>query len=116
MCKIKYSIIYAVTRPQISEKISVGIVMMDDYKLDIRYSQRKLKALEFLYTRSEYKFVTNVVRSIKKDGTIKSMQDINYLSRYSNNYINFSSVETIDLESTDENREWLFNSYVGFDK
>lgn len=113
MCKIKYSIIYAVIRPQIAERISVGIVLIDDENIDIRYSDKKLKALEFLYTKPELDFVTKVVKSMTKDGSVKSLGDVEYLSRYSNNLINFSSVETIDLEATLENKDWLFKSYVG---
>ncbi|MDE6682915.1 MAG: hypothetical protein K2J87_05765 [Muribaculaceae bacterium] len=113
MYKIKYSIIYAVIRPQIKERISVGLIIIDDSSIDIRYSDKKLAALKYLYTESELNFVTEVVRSIDKDGTIKNISDIEYLSRYSNNLISFSSIETIDLEATKENKEWLFHSYVG---
>ncbi|MDE5790502.1 MAG: hypothetical protein K2H96_04665 [Muribaculaceae bacterium] len=113
MCKIKYSIIYAVIRPQIKERISVGLIIIDGSHIDIRYSNRKLAALKYLYTESELNFVTDVVRSINKDGTIKTISDIEYLSRYSNNLISFSSVETMDLDATKENKDWLFNSYVG---
>ena len=112
MCKIKYSIISAVTKPQISERISVGIILIDDKSIDIRYSDKKLKALEYLYSKAEYNFVSDVVRSMYDKGSIKSIRDIEYLSRYSNNLINFSNVETIDLESTDKNKDWLFSNYV----
>lgn len=38
MNKLKYSIIYAVIRPEISERISVGLIFVDGDKVDIRYS------------------------------------------------------------------------------
>ena len=42
---MRYSIIYAVIRPEISERISVGLIIVDGDKVDVRYSQQKLDAL-----------------------------------------------------------------------
>lgn len=112
MCKIKYSIIYAMIRPQIGQRISIGIIMFDNDGVDIRYSDRKLEALKILYSESEYNFISEVVKSMHKDSKIKSIGEVEYLSRYSNNLINFSNVATIDLESTTKNKEWLYSSYV----
>lgn len=41
-----------------------------------------------------------------------SPERINYLSRYSNNLIQFSPLTTIDLEPTPKNYKWLFETYV----
>ena len=35
---MRYSIIYAVIRPEISERISVGLIIVDGDKVDVRYS------------------------------------------------------------------------------
>ena len=46
---MRYSIIYAVIRPEISERISVGLIIVDGDKVDVRYSQQKLDALRGLF-------------------------------------------------------------------
>ena len=38
MNKLRYSIIYAVVRPEISEQISVGLIFVDSDKVELRYS------------------------------------------------------------------------------
>ncbi len=45
---MKYSIIYAVIRPEISERVSLGLIFVDGDKVDVRYSQQKLEAVRSL--------------------------------------------------------------------
>ena len=45
---LKYSIIYAVIRPEIAEKLSLGILTIEDEKVNVRYSQKKLDVLKML--------------------------------------------------------------------
>lgn len=112
MCKLKYSIIYAVIRPEIAERISVGIIMLDGQTIDIRYSDNKLKALSLLYPKAEYEFVSRTVRSMNRRNVVKSEHDIEYLSRYSNNLLSISQLQTIDIEASKKNKDWLYRSYV----
>lgn len=49
MNNLRYSIIYAVIRPEIAECISVGLIFVDGNKIDVRYSQQKLDALSGLF-------------------------------------------------------------------
>ena len=44
MNTLKYSIIYAVIRSEISEQLSVGLIIVDEDTLEVRYSQKKLNA------------------------------------------------------------------------
>ena len=37
MNDLKYSIIYAVIRPEILEQVSVGMVIVDGEQIDVRY-------------------------------------------------------------------------------
>lgn len=110
--KLRYSIIYAVIRPEISERISVGLIIVDGDKVDVRYSRQKLNALQALFTDKEYRFVTRVVSSMKRNQTIKSTDAINYLVRYSNNLIAVSPLQTIDIEPTETSKERLYKNYV----
>ena len=108
---MKYSIIYGVIRPEIAEQLSVGIIIVDGDEISVRYSTKKMNIMKALYTDSEYKFFRKVLRSLAKEG-IQSTDAINYLTRYSNNLIAVSKLQTINLEPTQENKDWLYRNYV----
>lgn len=108
--RLRYSIIYAVIRPEISERLSVGLIIVDGDKIDVRYSRQKLNALQALFSEKEYKFVARVVTSMNQ--TVNTTDAINYLARYSNNLIAVSPLQTIDIEPTKSSKERLFKNYV----
>ena len=112
MDKLQYSIIYAVIRQDISERISIGMIILDGSDITVRYSDNKLKALKYLFPKSKYDFINRAVRGLPHNNTITSKKDIDYLSRYSNNLITFSPLQTIKLEPTEANKKWLFDNYV----
>ena len=109
---MKYSIIYAVIRPEISERISLGIIFVDGDKVDVRYSQQKLEAVRGLFPPKEYEFLSRVVRSMPTDGSVNSVEAINYLTRYSNNLIAVSPLQSIDIAATERSKASLFSSYI----
>lgn len=112
MNKLQYSIIYAVIRPEIAERLSIGIIIVDDKSIDIRYSDKKLQAVKLLYSEREYDFISKTVRNLRKNKLINSVQDIDYLSRYSNNLLSLSKLQTMNLEASRKNKDWLYHSYV----
>ena len=112
MNNLRYSIIYAVIRPEISEQVSVGVIMVAGEKVNVRVSRQKLNALQALFPEAEYKFVSRVVRQMQRKGEVKSVNTINYLSRYSNNLIAFSPLQSVDVEPTEKSMDWLFRNYV----
>ena len=109
---MRYSIIYAVIRPEISERISVGLIFVDGDKVDVRYSQQKLDALRGLIPEKECDFVSQVVTSMPVDGKVNSVEAINYLTRYSNNLIAVSPLQSIDIASTEQSKTRLFQNYI----
>lgn len=109
---MEYSIIYAVLRQEISEQISVGIIIIGKKGISIRYSEKKLRVLKGLYGRNKYRFLSRTVRGLKNSGSIVSADSIDYLSRYSNNLLTISRLKRIDLEQTKSNEEWLYDNYV----
>ena len=115
MDKFQYSIIYAVLRSEISEQLSVGLIIVNGKDIEVRYSKNKLKALQGLMSKDEQKFISRVVVSMKNNKDIKSVDSINYLTRYSNNLISISPLITIDLPPTSLNKDWLYRNYV-YDK
>ena len=46
------------------------------------------------------------------DGSVNSVEAINYLSRYSNNLIAFSPLQSIDIEATEQSKARLFSNYI----
>lgn len=109
---MKYSIIYAVIRPEISERISLGLIFVDGDKVDVRYSQQKLDAVRGLFPPKEYEFLSQVVSSLPTSGSINSVEDINYLTRYSNNLITISPLQSIDIAATEQSKASLFSNYI----
>ena len=54
MENLKYSIIYGVIRPEISEQLSIGIIYVDNGNVSVRYSKKKLDVLQELFSEQEY--------------------------------------------------------------
>ncbi|MBO7140205.1 MAG: hypothetical protein J6W19_06525 [Prevotella sp.] len=112
MNKLRYSIIFGVLRPEISERISLGLIIIDGKEVNIRYSVKKLHALRGLFSKAEYEFVEKVLRTMSREKTIRTVEDISYLSRYSNNLLSLSQLQVIDLAPTKASKDWLFRNYV----
>ncbi|MBQ7689968.1 MAG: hypothetical protein IJT30_02095 [Muribaculaceae bacterium] len=94
--------------PEISERISLGLVIVGDKEISVRYSTQKMKALRLLCDEKQYEFVSRVIRSMH----FGSVDEINYMVRYSNNLIALSAVQQIDLDNNEQNRNWLYRNYV----
>ncbi len=107
---LQYSIIYAIIRPEIAEKLSLGVLAISKDKIEVKYSQNKLNVLKMLYTPKEYKFISQVVR--KDLQSIDSVGTLKYLTRYSNNLIAFSPIQSIDTSTSGINADWLYRNYV----
>ena len=116
MEKLRYSIIYAVIRPEISEQLSIGLIIVDGAKVEVRYSQDKLDAMQNLFSEKENQFIAGVVSSMTKGKKVQTVEDVNYLIRYSNNLIALSPLQSIDISPTDQNKDWLFANYVYSDE
>lgn len=109
--KIRYSIVYAVIRPEIAEQISIGMLNISDNVISFKYSRNKLKLLKSIYSQKEYAFYSKVIRSMKSK-TIESVNDVLYLIRYSNNMLAMSDVKEVDLPPTDDSLRKLYELYV----
>lgn len=109
--KIKYSIVYAVIRPEIAEQISVGMLNISGNDISFKYSRNKLKLLKSIYSQKEYAFYSKVIRSMKSK-TIESVNDVFYLIRYSNNMLAMSDVKEVDMPPTNDSLRKLYELYV----
>lgn len=107
---LQYSIIYADIRPEIKERLSLGVLWIDQDKVKMLYSRKKLGILKQLYKPKEYKAISSIVRRDLRQ--IESVETLKYLTRYSNNLISFSPIQSIDKTQTAINGEWLYKNYV----
>ena len=112
MNSLRYSIIYALIRPEISEQLSVGLIIVDNQGIEVRYSQKKLSLLQGIFSEKEYRFISKVINSLQRNQCVNSVEAVNYLTRYSNNLISVSPLQTIDIEASEQSKNWLFRNYV----
>ena len=127
--KSHYSILSAVVRPEIQEKISIGLLMVSDGELFFSISKHKLSAVKSLVDLSLYRFLNETIRQIESSVSMEnkdktslfqksepsmpfSLGYLSYMNRYSNNLINFSSPVEINLPANAELYNFLFKKYI----
>lgn len=107
---MKYHIVYIETRPEIQERLSVGVIVMAGDTAEVMTSAKKMKAAEVLLSEEEFRFISRTIGEMKN--SIKTKQAVDYLTRYSNNLITVSPMQTIDMEYSSKNKDWLYRNYV----
>lgn len=128
--KTIYSILYLNLNTTLNEKVSIGVVMSDGIKEYFKYSSEKLSIFKHIIDDESYGFVKSYVKSIEKEIGVKSNSSntlfkqkeghynwvnksyIAYLSRYSNNIIQFDSPKTIDVELNNNTFKKIFEKYI----
>ena len=110
--QFQYSIVYGLLNLELTERLSVGILYVNNGEIKFKYSQRKMDALKLLMNSAEHHFLSRVIKNLENSTQKESPERINYLSRYSNNLIQFSPLTTINLEPTPQNYKWLYETYV----
>ena len=127
--KSHYSIISAVVRPEIQEKISIGLLLVSAGEVYFSYSKNKVSTVKTLIDQSLYRFLNETIRQIEVSVSLEnkdkgslfqktepahqfSIGYLSYMNRYSNNLINFSAPIEIDLPANDELYQFLFTKYI----
>jgi hypothetical protein len=127
--KSHYTIISAVVRPEIQEKISIGLLLVSATGLHFSCSKNKLTVVRSLIDKSLYRFLNDTIRQIDlaieaeiaNKGTIFTSSDhpvqfsegyLSYMNRYSNNLISFSSPVQIEMEADQKLFDFLFSKYI----
>ena len=125
-----YSIVSLNIRPEINERLSVGMIMIFQEKVFFHYSKQKLSIIQHLIGKETYKaaldylkLIENAVASNKiqnqastalnenvdnKYDRIFSKQYLEYLGRYNNNLVSFGTINFIDLEANEQIFQRLF--------
>ncbi len=127
--KSHYSILSAVVRPEIQEKISIGLLLVSEGELFFSISKHKLSAVKSLIDHSLYRFLNETIRQIESSVSLEnsdkkslfqnsepsmpfSLGYLSYMNRYSNNLINFSAPVEIELPANAELFNFLFKKYI----
>jgi hypothetical protein len=127
--KSHYSILSAVVRPEIQEKISIGLLLVSSNEVYFQFSKTKLSAVRTLLDSSLYKYLNETIRQIdtavsiensnkktlfaNSDKNIQFSQNyLAYMNNYSNNLINFSAPVEIELTGNENLFNYLYNKYI----
>lgn len=128
--KTIYSILYITLNAALNEKVSVGIIMSNGNEHFFKFSNDKLSIFKSILEAEKYSLVKKYLLGIEKDLGVDSHTKnklfrndefraswvtegyITYLSRYSNNIIQFSQPKSIDIEFSYNNFRRLFEKYI----
>lgn len=129
--KTLFSILYVPISATLDEKVSIGLLMFNGEQHFFKYSTSKLLAIKGLldsesntilktYLRTLEKEINNDAENVDElfslDNTLKAnwvnSSYISYLSKYSNNLIQFSEAKTIDIELSSSNFKRIFEKYI----
>ncbi len=125
-----FSILSVSIRPDIQEQITIGLLLVGNDSVHFRFSRNKLAIARKLLSQQANKYLKDTLRQIsvavlkeneKLEGLYSGQETISksysvgyleYLSRYSNNLVTFSSPKIIELESSDDLFGTLFKKYI----
>ena len=125
--KTIYSILYVTLNTTLNERVSVGMLMSNGFEHYFKFSSEKLTAFKGILNNERFNIVKNYLKSVEKDICFKPHQlftqkelkndwinegYISYLSKYSNNIIQFSAPKTIDIDLNTDNFKRVFEKYI----
>ena len=112
MNTLEYSIVYAMIRPEISERVSVGIIFCQDGQLEMKYSNAKLEVVKQLLSEAEYNYLRRALTTLSSKNALESVSSIDYLNRYSNNILTVSGLRKVKVDSPRISKDRLYKMYV----
>jgi hypothetical protein len=129
--KTIYSILYVNLNTTLNERVSIGVVVSNGVKNYFKYSIDKLSAFKGLLSSERYGLIKNYLKSIEKqigDSSVNVSNQLfekkefknnwvnesylTYLSKYSNNIVQFSLPKSIDVELNSNNFKRIFEKYI----
>ena len=112
MNTLEYSIVYAMIRPEISERVSVGIIFCQDGQLEMKYSKAKLEVVKKLLSEAEYNYLRRALLTLSSKNALETVSSIDYLNRYSNNILTVSGLRKVKVDSPRISKDRLYTMYV----
>ena len=124
--KTFYSILYCTIRPNVDEKISIGLFIGNERTCKFHFSADKLSVIKGLFTESAFSMLKISLKSLQKlseeceiafpdiykGASALQEQYFTYLSKYANNLITYSSPKNIDIELNQNVFDKLFEKFV----
>ncbi len=129
--KTLFSILYVPISVTLDEKVSIGLIMFNGEQHFFKYSASKLLAIKGLLSSESNTILKTYLRSLEKEinnnsdtveelfnlGSVLKAKWVNspylsYLSKYSNNLLQFSEAKTIDIEFNSSNFKRVFEKYI----
>lgn len=129
--KTIYSILYVNLNTTLNERVSIGVLVTNGLKNYFKFSSDKLSAFKGILNNERYSLVKSYLKSIDKEIVSDDVTDSNksfikrdykidwvnesylvYLSKYSNNIIQFSEPKTIDIDLNDNTFKKIFEKYI----
>jgi hypothetical protein len=129
-----YSVIFASVNSIISERLSIGLLMVSDNRVWFRYSMKKFSLMKPFFSEEAYQLLGTSLKNIEvtynsigTNSKIPEHESLNfvaeqehaysidylrYLSRYSNSTLIFNEPVKIDVEASDELFRHLYNEFV----
>lgn len=132
--KTFYSILYVPIRPEVKERLTIGLFMRSEKQAVFHFSVHKMEVLNHLLPKQAYNLLKLTLQSIERsiikaqkhfNGSLDSLipaenLDYNlvgepyfqYLSRYNQNLVAFTSPQEIDLTVNLNNFKKLFDKLI----
>ena len=129
-----YSIIFASVNSIISERLTVGLLMVDGTRVWFRYSDLKLSLMKPFFSEEAFQLLGTSLKNIevtyKSIGTSSKIPEheslnfvaekehtysvdyLRYLSRYCNSTLTFNEPVKIEIEASDELFNHLFDEFI----
>lgn len=124
--KTFYSILYCTIRPNLDERVSIGLFIGNEVTCKFSYSQEKLAVVKGLFSESAFAMVKMTLKSLQKISfecdndplstykgrSVLKEQYFSYLSRYANNLITYSQPTAIDIDLNQGVFDKLFEKFI----
>jgi hypothetical protein len=124
--KTFYSILYCTIRPNLAEKVSIGLFLGNENVCKFQYSHQKLNVIKDLFSDSAFATLKINLKALQKlaitcqEDTLGAYKGIaslkeqyfSYLSRYANNLITYSEPKTIDVDINEAVFNKLFEKFI----
>lgn len=124
--KTFYSILYCTIRPNVDERVSIGLFIGNENTCKFQFSLEKLSVIKGLFSDSAFNMLKVSLKSLQKlsaecetdfldtfkgSSTLKE-QYFSYLSKYSNNLITYSQPKGIDVDLNQSVFDKLFEKFI----
>jgi hypothetical protein len=125
-----FSILSASIRPEIQEQLTIGLLLVGSSSVYFETSKNKLSLVKELISPQAFKYLKETLNQVSQAASDENNRSkglfeeskpvyksfssgyLEYLSRYSNNLLTFSSPKTIELQDNHDLFNMLFKKYI----